>query len=64
MADREYERGWNDGYKAAISVLKNIGAPQIIDRLEGTFIGSAGALMGTMLEEYEGHARELMQRGD
>jgi hypothetical protein len=59
--DSEYERGWNDGYKAAISVLRNIGAPAVIDALEGAFIGSSGNVMAGLLEKYEYEAHELMR---
>lgn len=57
----EYERGWSDGYDAAIEMLRGIGAPAIIDALEGTFIGSSGIALGNMLSENK-HAATVLQK--
>jgi len=60
MANKEYERGWDDGYDAAVRVMRELGAPAIIDALEGAFIGNSGALLSYLVADHKGMAREFL----
>lgn len=55
-----YDQGWEQGYTSAVMFLRGIGAPQLIERLSDTFIGSSGHVMAAMLEENRGLVRDLL----
>lgn len=53
-----YNDGWSAGYDAALEVLRNLGAPVVIEALEDTFIGSSGITLAVIVENYRGVMRE------
>jgi hypothetical protein len=56
----DYAEGWDAGYTAAVRVLREIGAPQVIDALEGAFIGDSGKLLATLTDGNREMAREFL----